>query len=630
MDLAVPMRTLHRLAHRASCPEDVLSGLRSALHKAGLPDEFFAAFRVPGTRRFRTWISPGAGFRVDHQARDLCQRMASRFWEQANPRPSNGWRDRNSAFPSLPLCDGEHPNVLFVLDPDALAAGRHPRILEASRVLMEEAGLLLEHLHVTAEREHLSATLKQVEHLGDCTLVLWDPSTRSWTWSPEAARLLGQDPAAHRPPTLPELARQVHPSDLPELRRGLRQWRRQAAPLDQIFRVFRAGTGWHSLRLRGAQNAGNLLLQAVFPAVDEETFPRALPGDPNAHPAEASWALDPSGQWVLHPAPDPEPAPEGPPDLGPEALVLLEARLESYRNGVIHGTDSFVVEHHNAQGRALWMEIQLTPVTDADGRFLGLQGQNRNITDRRIAESALRESERQYRRLVEENLALLARSRQEAEIKSILLQEVNHRVKNNLTGILGMLDMEIQALPGHHSPVLAALEDLKQRIFALASVHDLLSAAEWSTIRLEALADVIVRNTLAASPWGRGIQVDFHFEEEDIGITPKVATSLAMILAELATNSVKYAFAHRGSGRLSLRVLPACDAWHRIALEFEDDGPGFPEEVLQGQRENVGLKLIRLNVRNLIRGALTLENAPGARVRLLFQPAPLHQPGMRP
>ncbi len=297
-----------------------------------------------------------------------------------------------------------------------------------------------------------------------------------------------------------------------------------------------------------------------------------------------------------------------------DTRTVLAHQLAAFRSGQL----SFETEVRTSEtvhgAKDIVLVARLAPGAEADWSQLLVSFVD--ITDRNRALEGLR-------RIAEENAALLMRSRHEAQEKSVLLQEVNHRVKNNLTSILGMVDMELQASlrSGHRSS--QAFADLKQRIFALASVHELLSAAEWSPLRLENLATDLVQNTLWGSPVSHRVRVDVSPSRESIWVTPRAATALAMILAELTTNSVKYAFEDRDSGRIQLKIRSTKDAWNRVTLTFQDDGPGYPQEVLEEQKENVGLKLIRLHAKNLQRGELVLDNQRGARVRLTFQPMPM-------
>ncbi len=308
--------------------------------------------------------------------------------------------------------------------------------------------------------------------------------------------------------------------------------------------------------------------------------------------------------------------------------VFFHAQREMLRHGSPMDVELRITAAASEAGER-HMALKVRTERDEDGIPVRLVGVFQDITRRKQMEASLRQSEAGYRRLAEENAELLARFRQEAEEKSMLLQEVNHRVKNNLTSILGMLDMELQASLKAGNEAAYSFEDLKQRIFALASVHELLSAASWSPLRLESLATDLIRNTLAGSPVAHLVRVDVSPSREAVWVSPSSATALAMILAELTTNSVKYAFERRGSGRITLRIRPLKDERNRVCLTYQDDGMGYPEDVLAEQRDNVGLKLIRLNVRSLLRGELQLDNQRGARVRITFQPMPLTRTPIR-
>jgi two-component sensor histidine kinase len=183
--------------------------------------------------------------------------------------------------------------------------------------------------------------------------------------------------------------------------------------------------------------------------------------------------------------------------------------------------------------------------------------------------------------------------------------------------------MELQASLKAGNKSANSFEDLKQRIFALSSVHELLSESGWTPLRLEDLARELIKNTLAGSPASRRIQIDMSPAKESVRVAPGMATSIGMILAELTINSIKYAFGKGANGRIMLKIRPTGDEWGRIILTYQDSGPGFPQDVIDGSRENVGLKLIRLHTRSLIHGELAMDNQRGARVRVTFQPMPL-------
>jgi PAS domain S-box-containing protein len=211
---------------------------------------------------------------------------------------------------------------------------------------------------------------------------------------------------------------------------------------------------------------------------------------------------------------------------------------------------------------------------------------------------------------------LYEQTRQDAETKAILLQEVNHRVKNNLSAIIGLLYTEKRrGQVDDQATYQAIMQDLINRIQGLATVHQLLSHSEWSPLLLSELTGHIIHSVV------RGIPSDRHMTVEvspsPVRVTAAQATSLALIVNELATNAVKYALPAGRTTRLSVSIGAQDDTVH---LEFRDNGPGYPQEVLGLERHNVGLYLVQTLVRDDLRGELTLTNDQGAVTTIRFKP----------
>jgi PAS domain S-box-containing protein len=231
------------------------------------------------------------------------------------------------------------------------------------------------------------------------------------------------------------------------------------------------------------------------------------------------------------------------------------------------------------------------------------------------AEAALRESEARYRELAEENARLLVQSQGEAAAKAFRLNEVNHRVKNNLAAILGLLQLELSYLRAEDpTPYHAMVQDLSARIQSLLLVHNLLSAAVEAPLPLARLASIVMRVAPAMLPRQQA-PVQMEISPLPVPLTPKQANALGLILNELTTNSLKYAA--QGSEPIQLR-LHVTQANQEVNLVFRDSGPGFPAEVLQGVRPSVGLYLIQNLAESELNGKLELSNDEGAVVRLAF------------
>ncbi len=235
-----------------------------------------------------------------------------------------------------------------------------------------------------------------------------------------------------------------------------------------------------------------------------------------------------------------------------------------------------------------------TPLKNADGSLSKLEI-FRDITERKWAEDELQ-------RLYEQ-------ARQNAETKALLLREVNHRVKNNMASILGILALEMQRSQQENINAQVILQDLQNRILGLSTIHDLLSAAQWSPLPLDELLTKVIQAALSASPIHHKIELSVRAAAEPLLVTPYQATSLALVFNELTTNSIKHAFAGRSQGRIDVRITTGQDQAGGVTLRFRDDGPGWPDDVLRGARENIGLNVVRMTVRGSLRGQLTLSNA---------------------
>jgi len=218
------------------------------------------------------------------------------------------------------------------------------------------------------------------------------------------------------------------------------------------------------------------------------------------------------------------------------------------------------------------------------------------------------------------NAGLLEQVRHDATVKTTLLHEVNHRVKNNLMRLVEIVRLACEHAPPSEAGLLAALHDLENRLQGMAVIHTMLSTAEWNPLPLRELVTQVVNTALSGSSVVHPIRVTVDALDEPWSIVPEQATALALILNELAMNSIKYAFRGRPESRLAvrLRVEGGLAGRPRVRLEYHDDGPGWPDAVLHGRARALGLRLIEATVRSPLRGQLILRNDHGAVAELIF------------
>jgi PAS domain S-box-containing protein len=214
------------------------------------------------------------------------------------------------------------------------------------------------------------------------------------------------------------------------------------------------------------------------------------------------------------------------------------------------------------------------------------------------------------------NARLYEQARRDAETRATLLREVNHRVKNNLMSIIGLFyNARSQVRTQDQATYQTTLDILIGRVRGLAAVHSMLSASQWTSLRLSDLATEIIQATLHALPREKHTAVDVH--PSPVRVTPDQAHNLALVINELTTNALKYALVERDRARITFQVVSDDDV---VRCEFRDDGPGYPEDVLRLERYNLGLELLQTIVRDGLDRELTLRNEQGAVALITFKP----------
>jgi two-component sensor histidine kinase len=210
---------------------------------------------------------------------------------------------------------------------------------------------------------------------------------------------------------------------------------------------------------------------------------------------------------------------------------------------------------------------------------------------------------------------LLEQTRHDAQTKTLLLREVNHRVKNNLDAIIGLLYVERRHAPPEALPAYGPImQDLTQRIMGLAEVHRMLSEVAWAPLNLSEMAEKIIQTAV------QGTDAEAHVEIDVAPATVRVGSAqahhLALVLSELTTNTLKHAVAGRDRVRISVQITEQDGT---ITLCYRNDGPGYAEDVLNLERHNAGLDIVKRTVRKNLRGELILRNEGGAVTEIRFQ-----------
>jgi PAS domain S-box-containing protein len=195
----------------------------------------------------------------------------------------------------------------------------------------------------------------------------------------------------------------------------------------------------------------------------------------------------------------------------------------------------------------------------------------------------------------------------------MLLSEINHRVKNNLSAILGLLHTEHRRLRMAAAPSCESiLHDLAERIHNLAAAHTLLSAGGWRPLQLSELVEEVI---LAGAPLSNDARsLTLEIDPTPVPVTPGQAHHLALVVGELVMNTVKYACSGEG---LEIKVRISLQDG-LVRMVYCDNGPGYPEAVLAGEGRSVGLELLGKIVTTSLRGTWSVRNHHGAVTEIVF------------
>jgi two-component sensor histidine kinase/HAMP domain-containing protein len=233
--------------------------------------------------------------------------------------------------------------------------------------------------------------------------------------------------------------------------------------------------------------------------------------------------------------------------------------------------------------------------------------------------SRLRASHEELEARVRDRTAELQKREQElqryAETQAVLLREVNHRVKNNLSAIIGVLHLEEgRATSRHEEAVSRILQEMETRIRSLATVHSLLSGVDWQPLPIGDLCQRILRTSLGE---GGGAPPELHVDPSPVRVDSGQAHNLALVLNELATNTLKHGRPQAGPSRVIVEIGKAGED---VVLTYRDRGPGFPPVLLEIQPAGggTGLQLVRGIVESSLGGTLTLANDGGAVTTIRF------------
>jgi len=222
-----------------------------------------------------------------------------------------------------------------------------------------------------------------------------------------------------------------------------------------------------------------------------------------------------------------------------------------------------------------------------------------------------------------ENATLYQDARRGLEVASALLQEMHHRVRNNLQTVAALLSIQLRHNEG--APWASHLREAISRVQAIAAVHDLLSDER----RLGGTTiDVIARHA-ADEAYGTltppGLTVTFDVPASDVRVPSKQATILALLINELVANAVKHGFSGRDRGTISIR---AHQDKGEATIEIWNDGEAIPADFDPSGGHGLGMRIIQRLVSADLHGSFHIGPSDGGSIAILRFPIAQDESGV--
>jgi two-component sensor histidine kinase len=256
------------------------------------------------------------------------------------------------------------------------------------------------------------------------------------------------------------------------------------------------------------------------------------------------------------------------------------------------------------------------------------------ITQRQLAEEALQRANQELELRVTERTAELALSNESLQLeiaerksterklkellgeKELLLQEIHHRVKNNLQVISSLLDLQSQYIK--EKETLEVFRESQKRVKSMALVHEqLYQSKNFSQINFADYLKNLTSYLFNAYPINTD-KIKLKLNIEDANLNINTAIPCGLIICELVSNALKYAFPTSINGTIHIIFYSNFDK--NFTLIIRDDGIGFNQNIDLNNVKSLGLKLVSL-LANQLEATLEFNSTAGTKVCLKFSEA---------
>jgi len=288
------------------------------------------------------------------------------------------------------------------------------------------------------------------------------------------------------------------------------------------------------------------------------------------------------------------------PDTDPGAIARIQDAIEQRTDIAID------LLNYTSDGRPFWNALYMSPVSNEQGELQFYFASLVDVSERKRSEHHLAAEKERFEQAVRDRTAQLKAA---LDAQTMLIHEVDHRVKNNLQMISSLIVMQSRSIADEN--IKRSLRAMLERIEAVSTVHRRLYQSDDVTqFNVSDFIRDLVTDLLAAS--GRE-EIKAEFDLVNVVIAADKATPVALMVNELVTNALKHAFGPDTNGngpKISVRLRGATDSF---AIEVADNGKGLPAEHESSEAKSFGTRLIKSLVRQLHADIQWRDEMPGTR-----------------
>jgi two-component sensor histidine kinase/PAS domain-containing protein len=209
------------------------------------------------------------------------------------------------------------------------------------------------------------------------------------------------------------------------------------------------------------------------------------------------------------------------------------------------------------------------------------------------------------------------RKEEELRVKTAMIQEVHHRVKNNLQTIVALLHLQARRVESEEAR--QVLEEGINRILSVAVIHEFLSHQESRVINVKDVSQRII-NQMRRGVMDPEKHIRLKLEGPNVYLPARQATACALVINELLQNAVVHGYKRKTGGTISV-ILE--DTGDQVSVTINDDGRGLPVGFNLENGDSLGLQIVQTLVSGDLRGHFELRDGDGVSAIVTFPKATL-------